>query len=83
MRRSGRRRRASGEEGRRKTTVKGGCGLMRRRKNKGGWQRTKTNWRVRNLKGREAHGSFPGERGRDSLHICVQFYGFSKAMDST
>lgn len=49
------RRRASGEKGGRKTTVKGGCGLMRRRKHKGGWQRTKTNWRVQILKGREKH----------------------------
>lgn len=61
MRRSGGRRRARGEKGRRKTTGKGGCGLMRRRKNKGGGQRTKTNWRVGNLKGTAASQGKAGE----------------------
>lgn len=71
MRRSGRRGRASGERGRRKRTKKGGCGLMRRRKNKGGWQRTKTNWRVRNLKGRETQQLPRGTRERLITHLCA------------
>lgn len=53
---------------------------MRRRKNKGGGAENEDK-----LEGweSEGHSSFPGEGGRDSFPICVQFYGFSKAMACT
>lgn len=50
--------------------------------NKGGGERRRKS-RVRNLKGERSVQQLQGERGRDSLHICVQFCGASKVMDST
>lgn len=60
-------------------TVKGGSGLMRRRKNKGGWQRAKTNWRVRNLKGREKRtAASQGNAGETHYIFVCSFMDLAK-----